>query len=41
MLDIPGGYGKVPIGPNYVEAMPGGYRVTDPNGGEHAFPDAE
>ena len=41
MLDIPGGYGKVPIGPNYVEAMPGGHRVTDPNGGEHAFPDAE
>jgi lysine 2,3-aminomutase len=41
MLDIPGGYGKVPIGPNYVEAVPGGYRVTDPNGGEHAFPDAE
>lgn len=40
MLDIPGGHGKVPIGPNHVEAVPGGYRVTDPNGVAHVLPEA-
>ncbi len=35
VLDIPGGYGKVPIGPDYVDEA--GF-VTDPNGGVHAYP---
>lgn len=34
VLDIPGGHGKVPIGPNYVE----GQAVEDPNGVRHAYP---
>lgn len=33
VLDIPGGYGKVPIGPNYL----GEGTVTDPDGGEHGY----
>jgi lysine 2,3-aminomutase len=36
VLDIPGGYGKVPIGPVYLNGD--GSRVTDPWGGEHAYP---
>lgn len=40
VLDIPGGYGKVPAGASYVEAREeGGWRVTDPNGGRHAYSD--
>jgi lysine 2,3-aminomutase len=35
VLDIPGGYGKVPIGPDYIE--PGG-AVRDPAGGRHTLP---
>jgi len=35
VLDIPGGYGKVPIGPDYVDEAG---HVTDPNGGVHAYP---
>ncbi len=34
VLDIPGGHGKVPVGPNYV----GETSVEDPNGGIHAYP---
>ncbi len=34
VLDIPGGHGKVPIGPSYIE--PDG-RVRDPWGGRHAL----
>jgi len=34
VLDIPGGHGKVPVGPDYVE--PG--EVTDPWGEKHAYP---
>ncbi|MDZ4373580.1 MAG: lysine-2,3-aminomutase-like protein [Phenylobacterium sp.] len=34
VLDIPGGHGKSPIGPCYV----GQDRVTDPGGGDHAYP---
>ena len=33
VLDIPGGYGKVPIGPDYLE----GETVRDPWGGRHAL----
>lgn len=38
VLDIPGGYGKVPIGPAYLEdALGGSTTATDPNGQEHAY----
>jgi lysine 2,3-aminomutase len=36
VLDIPGGYGKVPIGPVYLSD--GAERVTDPWGTEHVYP---
>jgi lysine 2,3-aminomutase len=39
VLDIPGGHGKSPIGPQYVTATgPGRYCVRDFNGGEHVYP---
>ena len=34
VLDIPGGHGKVPVGPDYV----GAGVVTDPRGVDHAYP---
>jgi len=37
VLDIPGGYGKVPIGPSYLEPVPDGWRVTDYCGGVHEY----
>ncbi len=40
VLDIPGGHGKVPIGPDYLEEDgQGGWIVTDPNGLKHAYRD--
>lgn len=39
VLDIPGGHGKVPVGPGYVEMSSGGCRVCDPNGNCHDYPD--
>ncbi|MCJ2058888.1 lysine-2,3-aminomutase-like protein [Methylobacterium sp. J-048] len=38
VLDIPGGHGKVPVGPGYLRGSEGETRVTDPNGCEHAYP---
>ena len=38
VLDIPGGHGKSPIGPAYVEGVDGGYEVEDPQGVRHAYP---
>ncbi|MER2196128.1 lysine-2,3-aminomutase-like protein [Methylobacterium brachiatum] len=38
VLDIPGGHGKVPVGPGYLRDADGEARVTDPNGYEHAYP---
>lgn len=38
VLDIPGGAGKVPVGPCYLEERDGHYRVEDPQGGRHAYP---
>jgi lysine 2,3-aminomutase len=39
VLDIPGGFGKVPIGPSYVaETGPGTARVEDINGRKHTYP---
>jgi lysine 2,3-aminomutase len=37
VLDIPGGYGKVPVGPSYLSAD--GTRVEDPRGGVHGYED--
>jgi lysine 2,3-aminomutase len=38
VLDIPGGHGKSPIGPNYLTAeAPGRYRVEDNNGATHCY----
>jgi lysine 2,3-aminomutase len=34
VLDIPGGHGKVPVGPGYLQ----GGEVEDPNGGRHRYP---
>lgn len=40
VLDIPGGHGKVPIGPAYLtETSPGQYQITDPNGQTHTYTD--
>ncbi len=40
MLDIPGGRGKVPIGPQWIRTGTGGtHVVTDPQGGEHLYVD--
>jgi lysine 2,3-aminomutase len=42
VLDIPGGHGKSPIGPNYVAREgtngPAHYVVEDFNGGRHVYP---
>jgi lysine 2,3-aminomutase len=42
VLDIPGGHGKSPIGPGYLEQVgvsgTAHYRVTDFNGRPHAYP---
>ncbi|MEL6063255.1 MULTISPECIES: lysine-2,3-aminomutase-like protein [unclassified Methylobacterium] len=38
VLDIPGGHGKVPVGPNYLFETEDGQRVTDPDGRDHAYP---
>ena len=41
VLDIPGGYGKSPIGPNYLSAdllNADGGTVEDFNGQRHAYP---
>jgi lysine 2,3-aminomutase len=40
VLDIPGGHGKVPIGPCYLEAQDDGVLVEDPSGARHAYPPA-
>jgi lysine 2,3-aminomutase len=43
VLDIPGGHGKSPIGPNYLVRLGGGngavrYEVSDFNGRPHSYP---
>ena len=41
VLDIPGGHGKTPIGPNYLTSLSADrYRVEDYKGGEHIYPPA-
>lgn len=40
VLDIPGGHGKIPIGPNYVaHHSDGTYTIEDPNGRQHPYRD--
>src|SRR5690606_30451094 len=39
VLDIPGGHGKVPVGPDYLRRFDGGYEVTDVNGASHLYCD--
>ncbi|SVA58456.1 uncharacterized protein METZ01_LOCUS111310, partial [marine metagenome] len=40
VLDIPGGYGKTPIGPGYIKSSSdGAYRVTDYHGRQHVYND--
>ena len=41
VLDIPGGFGKVPIGPDYLRADGSAWRVTDPNGSTHSYTDPD
>jgi lysine 2,3-aminomutase len=43
MLDIPGGAGKVPVGPNYISTpetreSDGGHDVVGTDGRSHAYP---
>jgi lysine 2,3-aminomutase len=39
VLDIPGGHGKSPIGPNYLTTDTSGrYRIEDYNGALHCYP---
>lgn len=42
VLDIPGGFGKSPLGETYAQPMPescgGGWQVTDYQGQQHAYP---
>ncbi|GJD94660.1 lysine-2,3-aminomutase-like protein [Methylobacterium iners] len=38
VLDIPGGHGKVSVGPDYLRETPEGWRVRDPAGTDHAYP---
>jgi lysine 2,3-aminomutase len=42
VLDIPGGHGKSPVGPNYLQAVEGrGFTVEDYQGGYHRYPPAD
>ena len=38
VLDVPGGHGKVPIGPGYLGDDPDALSVQDPFGGRHRYP---
>ncbi|MCF8477380.1 MAG: lysine-2,3-aminomutase-like protein [Pseudolabrys sp.] len=38
VLDIPGGHGKSPIGPDYLKPAGENYSVEDFNGNRHAYP---
>ncbi len=42
VLDLPGGHGKVPLGPGYVETVaPGRYRIRDWRGRMHDYRDLD
>jgi len=38
VLDLPGGFGKVPIGPDYIERGSEGLVIRDPSGRRHDYP---
>ena len=38
VLDLPGGFGKVPVGPCHAEPGEGGWTVEDLDGGRHRYP---
>jgi lysine 2,3-aminomutase len=38
VLDVPGGHGKVPIGPRYLGDDPGALLIEDAFGGQHRYP---
>ncbi len=38
VLDVPGGFGKVPVGPDYVKEEGSGIAIEDVSGGLHAYP---
>lgn len=38
VLDVPGGHGKVPVGPVYAEQDDGAWLVEDPGGRRHRYP---
>jgi lysine 2,3-aminomutase len=38
VLDLPGGHGKVPVGPAYAAEKDGGWVVEDPGGRRHRYP---
>jgi lysine 2,3-aminomutase len=40
VLDVPGGHGKVPIGPAYLREDPDALTVEDAFGGQHRYPTA-
>lgn len=40
VLDIPGGYGKAPVGPCHLHETDGGLEVEAPGGKRHAYPPA-
>ena len=41
VLDIPGGHGKVPVGPTYIHRTEAGMAVLDPAGRTHPYPPEE
>ena len=41
VLDIPGGYGKVPVGPEYLDADASLPSVVDVHGARHVYPPAD
>lgn len=38
ILDIPGGFGKVPVTPDYISIANDRYVITDPQGKKHIYP---
>lgn len=39
VLDVPGGFGKVPVGPGYVAGADAALEIEDVSGTRHAYPD--
>ena len=37
MLDIPGGYGKIPLTPCYIRKLEESYELTDYQGDKHRY----